>query len=98
PMEVDTFNGGTQSGFVDSIAAANKAVIDSFFNLKLQKTVYVNSGTWVDADPYPYPTMTFAVIIPQKTNGSTTEYIATYQYFHGGDIQRLAHDVITNLN
>jgi UDP-2,3-diacylglucosamine pyrophosphatase LpxH len=33
PMDYDTFNGASQSGFVDMIAAANKPVIEAFNNI-----------------------------------------------------------------
>ena len=72
----------------------HKALIYPFANLKLQKTVYANSGTWVDKGD---PTMTFVVIIPQKSSESTTEYITTYQYSQSGTITKLDSSVITNM-
>lgn len=42
------------------------------------KTIYANSGTWIDSDP-GNPTMTFVVITPQKSD-SAVETVNLYQY------------------
>lgn len=43
-----------------------------------QKTIYANSGTWID-NAQGYPTRTFVVITPPK-NGSAIETVNLYQY------------------
>ncbi|MBF0543457.1 MAG: metallophosphoesterase [Candidatus Riflebacteria bacterium] len=63
-------------------------------NLKSQKTVYANSGTWID-DAQGYPTMTYAVIVPPKANTSATEYINLYNYSGIASITKLDAQVIT---
>jgi hypothetical protein len=47
-------------------------------NLKGQKTIYANSGTWID-DAEGYPTMTF-VVITQPQSGSAVEIVNLYKY------------------
>jgi hypothetical protein len=49
-----------------------------FTNLKNMKTIYVNSGTWID-NTKGYPTMTFMVITPAKP-GSAPQLVNVYQY------------------
>ncbi|MGV8906837.1 MAG: metallophosphoesterase [Acetobacterium sp.] len=43
-----------------------------------EKTIYANSGTWIDRNP-GYPTMTFVVITPAKTD-SAIDTVNLYQY------------------
>jgi len=57
-------------------------------NLKGQKTIYANSGTWIDKNTSP--TMTFIVITPQKSSGSTLEFVNLYNYSQTGHITPLA--------
>lgn len=47
-------------------------------NLDNQKTIYANSGTWID-NAQGYPTRTFVVITPPKA-GSAIETVNLYQY------------------
>jgi len=47
-------------------------------NLKEQKTIYANAGTWID-DAQGYPTMTFVVITPPQS-GSAIEIVNLYKY------------------
>jgi len=47
-------------------------------NLKQQKTIYANSGTWID-DAQGYPTMTFVVITPPQS-GCAIEIVNLYKY------------------
>lgn len=47
-------------------------------NFKGKKTVYANSGTWIDKGQ-GHPTMTFVVITPAKS-GSAIETVNLYQY------------------
>ncbi|MGB7603947.1 MAG: metallophosphoesterase [Lutisporaceae bacterium] len=49
-----------------------------FSNLKDKKTIYANSGTWID-DAQGYPTRTFLVITPAKS-GSAVQFVNLYQY------------------
>ena len=67
-------------------------------NLKNQKTVYANSGTW-QAMPEPiFTPMTFVVITPEKTSDSTPEFVTLYQYSQNGTITKMKDQAaITNL-
>lgn len=56
-------------------------------NLKGQKTIYVNSGTWIDDNP-KFPTMTFVVITPQG-NSSVPLYLSLFYYSPDGTITRM---------
>ncbi|MGZ5490638.1 MAG: metallophosphoesterase [Nitrososphaeraceae archaeon] len=47
-------------------------------NLTDEKTIYANSGTWID-NAQGYPTMTFIVIIPPQS-GSAIEIVNLYKY------------------
>ncbi|PRR82643.1 hypothetical protein CLVI_16100 [Clostridium vincentii] len=47
-------------------------------NMKNKKTIYANSGTWID-NAQGYPTMTFVVITPPKS-GSAIETVNLYKY------------------
>lgn len=47
-------------------------------NLDGQKTIYANSGTWID-NASGYPTMTFVVITPPQS-GSAVEIVNLYKY------------------
>jgi len=47
-------------------------------NLEEQKTIYANSGTWID-NAQGYPTMTFVVITPPQS-GSAVEIVNLYKY------------------
>ena len=68
-------------------------LVNTAFNTKLQKTVYANTGTWVDKAA---PSMTFVAIIPEKAGISTTEYVNLYQYSQSG-ITKLDSQSITRL-
>ena len=63
-------------------------------NEKQEKNIYVNSGTWIDKNKC---TMTFVVIIPQKSDDSAPSYVNLYQYSPSGDIKMLESQAITNL-
>ena len=67
-------------------------------NLKNQKTVYANSGTWqIPTAPVVTP-MTFVVITPQKSSDSTPEFVTLYQYSQSGAITKMKDQTaITNL-
>jgi UDP-2,3-diacylglucosamine pyrophosphatase LpxH len=49
-----------------------------FTNLKNMKTIYANSGTWID-NAQGYPTMTFVVITP-AIPGSAPQLVNLYQF------------------
>jgi len=68
------------------------------FNNNGQKTIYANSGSWQYLGNPAVPSMTFVVIIPQKTSDSTPEFVTVYQYSQSGEITKLPdQDAITNL-
>lgn len=56
-------------------------------NLKGQKTIYANSGTWIDHNP-KFPTMTFVVITPQGKS-SVPLYLSLYYYSPDGTITKM---------
>lgn len=56
-------------------------------NLKGQKTIYANSGTWIDVNP-KFPTMTFVVITPQG-NSSVPLYLSLFYYSPDGTITKM---------
>jgi len=65
-------------------------------NHKGQKTIYANTGTWIDKND-PLPTMTFVVVAPQKGNDSAPTYVDLYHYSQSGDITKIDAQVLTNL-
>ncbi|MGZ7119776.1 MAG: metallophosphoesterase [Methanobacterium sp.] len=73
---------------------SHEARVITSFNEKQEKNVYVNSGTWIDKNPC---TMTFVVIIPQKSRDSAPAYVNLYQYSSSGDIKKLDSQALTNL-
>jgi len=56
-------------------------------NIKGQKTIYANSGTWIDAN-HNFPTMTFLVITPQG-NSSVPLYLSLFYYSPDGTITKM---------
>jgi len=56
-------------------------------NHRRQKTIYANSGTWIDKNKFP--TMTFIVITPQTNNTSLFSYVNLYQYSPSGTIVKM---------
>ncbi|NTW70404.1 MAG: metallophosphoesterase [Chlorobiaceae bacterium] len=67
-------------------------------NLKGEKTIYANSGTWIDGkkDNESIPIMTFVVVTPEKS-GVATENVNLYRYWTNGGITRLATEALTKL-
>lgn len=65
-------------------------------NNKGEKTIYANSGTWIDKNKLP--TRTFVVITPQKSNDSAPAYVNLYQYSQNGDITKMDVQTLTGLN
>lgn len=49
-------------------------------NTSGQKTIYANSGTWIDNNNVTPSTMNFVVITPQNTNASSNTYVKLYNY------------------
>jgi len=72
----------------------HEARIITSYNGNGKKNVYINSGTWIDKNNC---TMTFAVIIPQKSKDSTPIYTSIYQFSKNGDMKKLGSEVITDL-
>ena len=66
------------------------AKISSSNNYNGQKSIYANSGTWIDHNPN-LTTMNFIVITPQDTNESSQTYIKLYN-FEGEVITKMAED------
>jgi len=73
---------------------SHEARVISSFNEKQEKNVYVNSGTWIDKNKY---TMTFVVIIPQKSKNSTPSFVTLYQYSVSGDIKKLDSEALAKM-
>jgi len=61
-----------------------------------QKTIYANSGTWIDKNG-SLPTTTFVVVAPQKGKDSAPTYVGLYHYSQSGDITKIDAQAITNL-
>lgn len=70
---------------------SHEARVITSFNEKREKNIYVNSGTWIDNNKC---TMTFVVIIPQKSKDSAPTYVNLYQYSPEGDIKKLDSQAI----
>ena len=66
------------------------AKISSSNNHNGQKSIYANSGTWIDHNPN-LTTMNFIVITPQNTNASSQTYVKLYN-FEGEIATKVAED------
>jgi UDP-2,3-diacylglucosamine pyrophosphatase LpxH len=55
-----------------------------------QKSIYANSGTWIDHNP-DLTTMNFIVITPQNTDASSQTYVKLYN-FEGEVVTKMAED------
>jgi UDP-2,3-diacylglucosamine pyrophosphatase LpxH len=66
------------------------AKISSSNNYKGQKSIYANSGTWIDHNPN-LTTMNFIVITPQNANKSSQTYVKLYN-FEGEVVTKMAED------
>jgi len=64
------------------------ARIDSSLNYLGQKSIYANSGTWIDHNPN-LTKMNFVVITPQNTNNSSQTYVKLYN-FEGEVVTQMA--------
>ena len=75
---------------------SHAALVQASVNTKSQKTIYANSGTWIDRNK-GNTTMDFVVITPPKANAAT-EYVNLYTYSEKGNITRLPNpQAITKL-
>lgn len=85
----------TQNGTSILTPAYFYARIAPMTNPAGQKTIYANSGTWIDHAPRN-PSMTFVVISPQKAD-SAIEIVNLYQYAKDQTITQWANgQAITN--
>lgn len=66
------------------------AKVSSSNNYKGQKSIYANSGTWIDHNPN-LTTTNFIVITPQNTNVSSQTYVKLYN-FENEVITKMAED------
>jgi UDP-2,3-diacylglucosamine pyrophosphatase LpxH len=66
------------------------AKIISSNNYNGQKSIYVNSGTWIDRNP-KLTTTNFIVITPQNTDASSQTYVKLYN-FEGEVATKMAED------
>jgi len=57
----------------------HRATIIPSYNYKGQKSIYANSGTWIDHNP-DQPTATFIVITPQDDDPSSLTVIGAYTF------------------
>lgn len=91
---VQYFNNPDSDKRIVIFGHSHEARVITSFNEKQEKNVYINSGTWIDKNEC---TMTFAVIIPQKSEDSAPAYAGLYQYAPSGDIKKLDSEALTNL-
>jgi UDP-2,3-diacylglucosamine pyrophosphatase LpxH len=59
-------------------------------NYNNEKSIYANSGTWIDKNP-KQTTMNFVVIIPQNADASSQTYVKLYN-FEGEVVTKMAED------
>lgn len=72
------------------------ATLLNLANYKLQGTIYANSGTWVDKVSRNASSCTYVAIVPQKSNGATTDTVTVYQYNGDGKSTKLKSGAIRN--
>jgi UDP-2,3-diacylglucosamine pyrophosphatase LpxH len=68
------------------------AIIISSDNYKGEKSIYANSGTWIDHNPN-LTTMNFIVITPQNADASSQTWVNVYN-FEGESVTRMAVDSV----
>jgi hypothetical protein len=73
----------------------HEAKISSSDNFKGQKSIYANSGTWIDNN-HDLTTMNFVVITPQNAGVSSQTYVKLYN-FKGEIVTKMAQDSIVIL-
>jgi UDP-2,3-diacylglucosamine pyrophosphatase LpxH len=71
---------------------SHEAKLISSQNTSGQKTIYANSGTWIDHNPLP-TTMNFVVVTPQGTDPATQTYVKVYN-FEGEVVTEMASDSV----
>jgi hypothetical protein len=91
---VQFFNNPDSDKRIVIFGHSHEARVITSFNEKQEKQVYVNSGTWIDKNKC---TMTFVVIIPQKSKNSAPTYVNLYQYSESGDIKKLDSQALINV-
>lgn len=67
------------------------AKIVSSENYKGQKSIYANSGTWIDHNNVAATTMNFVVITPQNSDASSQTYVKLYNY-EGEVVTKMAEE------
>lgn len=98
PVETDNqalmqyFNNPNSDKRLVVFGHSHMAKIISTNNYKGQKSVYANSGTWIDHNPGTI-TMNFVVIAPQNTGGSSQTSVKVYNY-QGEVATKMAEDSI----
>ena len=91
---VQYFNNPNSDKRIVIFGHTHEARVITSYNEKGEKNVYINSGTWIDKNKC---TMTFVVIIPQKSADSAPLYTSLYQFSKNGDIKKLNSEVLTDL-
>ncbi len=94
--DVQYFKNAASNKRIAVFGHTHEARVISNTNARLQKTIYANSGTWTDTNPYA--TMTFVVITPGKSSGSAPGFVNIYKYSKQGTVTRLSDpQAITDL-
>ncbi|HJV78916.1 MAG TPA: metallophosphoesterase [Paludibacter sp.] len=62
-------------------------------NYKNQKSIYANTGTWIDHNTVAPTTMSFVVVTPQNTTASSQTYVKLYNY-QNEVVTKMAEDSI----
>ena len=62
-------------------------------NFKGQKSIYANSGTWIDSNEVVATTMNFIVITPQNADASSQTFVKLYN-FENEVVTKMAEDSI----
>jgi UDP-2,3-diacylglucosamine pyrophosphatase LpxH len=72
----------------------HQAIIVSSENYRGEKSIYANSGTWIDHQQNPsLTTMNFVVITPQNAHASSQTWVNVYN-FEGETVTRMAVDSV----
>lgn len=71
---------------------SHEARVITSFNEKLEKNVYVNSGTWIDSNSC---SMTFVSITPPKDDDTNTVFINLCQYTEDGEVKKLTSEAMS---
>jgi hypothetical protein len=91
---VQFFNNPDSDKRIVIFGHSHEARVIASVNENQEKNVYVNSGTWIDKNKC---TMTFVVVIPQKSKDSAPTFVNLCQYSPSGDIKKLDSQALTNL-